>query len=242
VRIIPVIDLKDGLVVRGVGGRREEYRPIVSRLTPSARALDVASALINAVHPAELYLADLGAIGGRSPAWDVYRELWSLGLPLWVDAGVRSAQDAVALAEAGAAGVVCGLETLAGPAVLQQAVARLGAERIIFSLDLKDGQLLGNPSAWRVAPGAALAMVDRVKALGVRRLIVLDLADVGEARGVGTLELCRTIASAHAELEIYTGGGVRGPEDLAQLDKAGVTGALVASALHSGDVFGPTVP
>jgi uncharacterized protein related to proFAR isomerase len=29
-QVIPVIDLKDGVVVHGIAGRREEYRPLVS--------------------------------------------------------------------------------------------------------------------------------------------------------------------------------------------------------------------
>src|SRR5579872_5647704 len=43
-RIVPVLDLLGGVVVRGVGGRRREYRPVVSRLTPSCDPLDVARA------------------------------------------------------------------------------------------------------------------------------------------------------------------------------------------------------
>ena len=31
-RIIPVLDLMNGVAVRAVGGRRSEYRPLVSRL------------------------------------------------------------------------------------------------------------------------------------------------------------------------------------------------------------------
>ena len=45
-RIIPVIDLMNGLAVRGVAGRRDQYRPIISQLTPSAKLLDVAAALV----------------------------------------------------------------------------------------------------------------------------------------------------------------------------------------------------
>src|SRR5262245_14607506 len=89
VRVIPVIDLRDGVVVRGIGGRREEYRPIVSRLSDSARPLDVALAFREQLGFTELYLADLDAIAGGDPAWNVYDELHQIGLRLWVDAGVR---------------------------------------------------------------------------------------------------------------------------------------------------------
>ena len=44
-KILPVIDLMGGQVVRGVAGRRDQYRPVVSRLTPSSAPLDVAGQL-----------------------------------------------------------------------------------------------------------------------------------------------------------------------------------------------------
>ncbi|HVK07511.1 MAG TPA: HisA/HisF-related TIM barrel protein, partial [Gemmataceae bacterium] len=90
-RLIPVLDVLHGVVVRGVGGRRNEYRPVVSRLTSSTEPVEVARALIGHVRPAELYLADLDAIQGRPPAFAVYRAIRDLGVSLWVDAGVRDA-------------------------------------------------------------------------------------------------------------------------------------------------------
>ncbi len=69
---------------------------------------------------------------------------------------------------------------------------------------------------------------------GVRRMIVLDLARVGMGEGVGTEQLCRSLACRLPELEIIAGGGVRGPGDLDSLARAGCDAALVASALHDG--------
>jgi phosphoribosylformimino-5-aminoimidazole carboxamide ribotide isomerase len=74
---------------------------------------------------------------------------------------------------------------------------------------------------------------EAVKA-GVRRLIVLDLAQVGVGEGVGTESLCRRLHERHPQLEIVAGGGVRDMADLRSLAAAGCSGALVASALHDG--------
>ena len=71
-------------------------------------------------------------------------------------------------------------------------------------------------------------------ALGVRRMIVLDLARVGIGEGTGTEKLCARLTAAHPSLEVIAGGGVRGPEDLRRLTGCGVRTALVASALHDG--------
>ena len=229
-RVIPVLDLMDGRVVRGVAGRRREYRPVVSRLSASDRPLDVARAFRLHLGLVALYVADLDAIGGAEPALEVYAELMRDGFRLWIDAGVRRMDRICLLADAGADGVIVGLET-AGPAVLADACAAF-SPRVIFSLDMKKGKPLGDPQAWGAAEARPIA--EKAVALGVRRLIVLDLARVGVGVGVGTEELCAALAQTHPDVEIIAGGGVRGPADLRRLSARGVRAALVASALHDG--------
>lgn len=223
-RIIPVIDVLNGIVVRGVGGRRHEYEPIVSQLTSSVDPIEVARALVNAFDPHEIYLADLDAIGGAMPAIEVYREILGLGVRLWVDAGLSDTEIAVRIAEVGC-DVIAGLETVSGPEVLSQIVTAIGADRTIFSLDLRDGEPLRK---WSGDP------IQVAVALGISRLIVLDLAHVGGGRGTGTERLCRQISSTYPNVELFAGGGIAGREDLERLDACGVKGVLVASALHDG--------
>jgi phosphoribosylformimino-5-aminoimidazole carboxamide ribotide isomerase len=232
VRLIPVLDVLHGEVVRGISGRRSEYRSIVSQLTLSLDPVEVARALIETFHPAELYLADLDAIGGAPPAIAVYQAIRELGPRLWVDAGIRDANGALRVAAAGCE-AVAGLESVPRPDALRDIVAAVGAERIIFSLDLRDGIPLrawpdGNP---------VLAAI----ACGIRRLIVLDLARVGAGSGTGTEELCRQIAVTYSHVEVIAGGGVAGAADLERLAACGVSGVLVASALHDGRIRPDTI-
>jgi HisA/HisF family protein len=231
-RILPVLDLQNGLVVRGVGGRRQEYRPIVSRLTSSSKPLDVALAFRSHFGFQELYLADLDAIAGRPPAWDVYAGLRGAGFHLNVDAGVRTTADAKPLAGAGIEGIVAGLETIAGPEVVRDLCRELGSDRILFSLDLKEGRPLGKLAAWHMTE--AWPIVERAVHLGVQRVIVLDLARVGGHGGTGTEEFCTRLAGEFPGVEVLAGGGVRDENDLVRLRQAGVKGVLVASALHAG--------
>jgi phosphoribosylformimino-5-aminoimidazole carboxamide ribotide isomerase len=230
-QILPVLDVKGGVVVRGVGGRRHEYRPVVSRLTSSCAPTDVARAFRDHLGLSELYLADLDAIGGAESAWGLYEALRRDGFTLWVDAGVRDAAEARALSAAGVEGVVIGLETVRGPADLAAACAALGA-RVIFSLDLKGGEPLGDRSAWERSDARGIA--GQAVALGVRRLLVLDLLRVGEGGGLGTEALCAALATDHPGVEVAAGGGVRGLGDLLRLRGCRVAAALVASALHDG--------
>jgi phosphoribosylformimino-5-aminoimidazole carboxamide ribotide isomerase len=232
-RVLGVLDLLGGVVVRGVGGRRSEYRPVVSRLTASCQPLEVARALRQHLGLSELYVADLDAIAGAQPAWSTFAALQAEGFSLWVDAGVREVATAVELAEHGIASVVVGLETVSGPAALAQAVGSLGS-RLVFSLDLRGGAPLGSVAGWRSREPAGLA--DEAIGFGVRRLLILDLARVGVGTGTGTEELCGRVVAAHPEVEIAAGGGIRSRADLERLCDLGVRVVLAASALHDGSL------
>jgi phosphoribosylformimino-5-aminoimidazole carboxamide ribotide isomerase len=233
-RIVPVLDLKDGVVVRGIAGRREDYRPIVSRLTKSCRPVDVARAFRDQLGFQEMYLADLDAIAGEPPALETYSEIRALGGELWVDAGITNPDSAGDLVQNGIDHIVVGLETTPGPTCLEEICRTWGPRRVIFSLDLKDGSPLGDAVAWgrREAMSIARDAID----IGVRRIIVLDLARVGTGHGLGTEELCQDLSSHYPSVEIVAGGGVRDEEDLRRLQGRGISAVLVASALHEGRI------
>jgi len=229
-KVIPVLDIKNGLVVRGIGGRRDEYRPIVSNLTSSCRPVDVARAFRDQLDLAEIYLADLDAIAGASPAWNIFAEIQALGCRLWIDAGVRQIADAVELSQHGIRDIVIGLETLTAPEVLRAACREPDPEQIIFSLDLRDNRPLGELTNWKELDIFAIA-AEAIRH-GVRRLIILDLARVGTGQGAGTETICRRLADDYPDIEITAGGGIRDVEDLRRLADCRVTSVLVASALH----------
>lgn len=229
-RLVPVLDVKQGIVVRGVGGRRSEYQPLESRLTSSCQPLDVARAFQEHYGFCELYLADLDALAGAPPAWELFELLGKDGFQIWVDAGVHVAKDIHQLKETNPHGIILGLETLAGPEVLEEVKALQPTTRFLFSLDLREGIPLGNRTAWQ--GNDAEGIVRQVVAQGVRELLVLDLARVGMGAGTGTEALCRTIRAAHPGCTLWAGGGIRNTSDLECLERAGVEVALVASFLH----------
>jgi phosphoribosylformimino-5-aminoimidazole carboxamide ribotide isomerase len=240
-RVIPVIDIKGGQVVRGVAGRRQTYQPIQGELSPTADPADVALACVRTLLREHVYVADLDAIAGGLPSWQVLSSIAAAGLRLWVDAGIRGVAAARQLAEfpLDAAGttterVIVALETVDGPQAVEAVVRALGSERVAFSLDLNRGRPISAVPEWRGAE--PLAIVRQIAAIGVRQLIVLDLAHVGTGQGVGTLALCRQIAASTPGIEIAAGGGVSDVNDLFALDEAGVDVALVSSALHDGRI------
>ena len=220
-RIVGVIDLMGGVVVRAVAGRREAYRPIVTPLCPGSAPLEVARALVS-LGVRELYVADLDAIAGAEPAWEIFDSLEELAVPLWVDAGVRE------VSRLGVEHVVIGLESVPDPATLGRLVDALG-DRVVFSLDLREGRPLG---AWTATEPFDIA--DEAIRRGVRRILVLDLARVGVDGGPGTEALCARLVGTYPGVEVSAGGGIRDRADVERLGAVGVSAVLVASALHDG--------
>ena len=255
--ILPVLDLLDGQVVRGVAGRRAEYRPLRSKLVETAVPLDVARALRNEFRFQNLYVADLDGILHRRPNWDAYRDLIDDGFRLLVDAGIRDVEDARRLNGLGVE-VVIGLESTPTPE--QAAHLAAACDAVTFSLDLQAGVPLRRmgtlarpefyPQAGRarvpilhlgLPPQGATGwshdpreIVRQAVGCGISRLIVLDLADVGMGCGARTGALCGSVLSDFSHLHLTCGGGVRGVEDLRNWQSLGAKQVLIASALHDG--------
>jgi phosphoribosylformimino-5-aminoimidazole carboxamide ribotide isomerase len=121
------------------------------------------------------------------------------------------------------------------PEILLETLIEPLQRRVGFSLDLKDGRLLGDWRGWGLKNDRdVMALTRRVVGMGVRTLIVLDLARVGTGTGTGTEPLLRAIRGEFPHVDLIAGGGVRTWDDIDHLGEAGATGVLVASALHDG--------
>lgn len=237
VKILAAVDVAKGVVVRGIAGHRETYAPLVSQLVAGSGPNDIAQALAEQLDIRDLYLADLDAIAGDEPDWSLYERLLAGGARLSIDAGIGDAVRAQELRDFaarfdGVDAVIVGLESIANPEQLRQVAAIVPPQQLVFSLDLKDGRPFGATEAWHDADPVTIA--SEVVELGIRRLIVLDLAAVGVDGGCPTLPLCRDLRSRFPEIEITTGGGLRDKADLRGLADAGCNAALIASSLHDG--------
>ena len=232
--ILPVLDLMHGQIVRGIAGERGTYRPIQSQLVQSAQPLAIAQAFRSYFGFIEFYLADLDAIQTGKPSLAIYEQLQHEGIQLWIDAGLHSDRDETltTLIEAKVPGIIVGLESVAGPEELEQIVHRTGTDCAVFSLDLKAGSPLSHAERWHTADPWQIA--EKAIRMGVRRLIVLDLARVGIGAGVGTETLCVRLKETYPHVQLAAGGGVRGMDDVRRFYAQGVDHVLIASALHDG--------
>ena len=228
--VLPVLDLLEGVVVRGVAGRRTEYRPLQSKLVETAVPLDVAGALRTEFGFQRLYIADLDGILHQRPNWAAYQRLVDGGFELLVDAGITAIEDARRLSGLGC-DVVIGLESSPSP----EHVARMtvACEAVTFSLDLQNGRPMLAPGAsgWSQDPREIARQAINC---GVSRFIVLDLADVGMGSGTRTSSLCQALLAEFPKLNLTCGGGIRSLDDLQRWQALGAIQVLIASALHDG--------
>lgn len=237
--VLPVLDLMDGQVVRGVGGQRAAYRPIVSRLCAGSEPLAHARALLGlceglgSAGAARLYVADLDAICLRPAQVGALAALLH-GLPalqeLWLDAGFADAPAAAALLQAlrqaGCSPALCarvhpvfGSESLRSAEAWQQ--ARAAFPQALLSLDRRGETLLDPAGCW-ARP-----------ALWPQRVIAMSLHRVGSGGGPD-LQGFAALRAQRPELQWYGAGGLRDAADLLAAGAQGAAGWLVASALHEG--------
>ncbi|MHA1861803.1 MAG: HisA/HisF-related TIM barrel protein, partial [Candidatus Ranarchaeia archaeon] len=135
-KVIPVLDILNGLVVHGIQGKREKYRPIKSILSPNANPFQMAKVFDN-MGFSKVYLADLDGIQGRTPNLKIYQQIAAnTNLAMMVDAGISEIDQINVLEKTGVKQVIVGTETLRDVSIVKSAVKKLGSDRVIVSLDL----------------------------------------------------------------------------------------------------------
>ena len=227
--IIPVLDLKDGLVVHARAGKyaragkRAEYRPIATPFGPSHDAAAIARALLGITFSPILYIADLDAILGRGRNFDMCQDLSDAlpGTDLWIDAGFSEVSDCAFWLPLGAT-LVIGSETVGSLEAWEGLRGSFGSS-LVLSLDY-DEQGLRGPQELAHDPE-----------LWPERIILMSLGRVGTETGPDYVRLEETLAVA-GDRAVYVAGGIASLKDIAGLAARGARGALAATALHSGAV------
>src|SRR3990172_11269478 len=133
--VIPVIDLKDGVVVHARAGKRADYRPLETPFGPPDDPVAIARALLAVTGSPVLYVADLDAIAGTGNHFALCRELDN-ALPataLWIDAGFADVTDCAFWLPLGAT-LIIGSESLASIEPWRDIRESFG-ESVVLSLD-----------------------------------------------------------------------------------------------------------
>ncbi|MEM7465784.1 MAG: HisA/HisF-related TIM barrel protein [Pseudomonadota bacterium] len=221
-KIIPVLDLLNGEVVRGTGGDRQNYQAIHSPLVSSSHPADVLEAFLS-LHPFDtVYVADLNALQNSGDSRDVVTSLLEQfsTVQFWIDGGFQAAADMLRYAAYSNASPIIASESLKNLTHYRQLQRSVSSAETILSLDHNAGYL---------GPHELFESSD----YWPRDIIVMALEQVGQNRGP-SLELIAKYQAQGSEANFYAAGGVRNNHDIQVLAERGVAGALVSSALHSG--------
>ncbi len=218
IQLIPVIDIKDGIVVHAKCGQRDKYRAIESVLSTQSDMDSIMNGFLSLYAFDTFYIADLNAITqqGDNQAL-IYRVIQDFpSITFWVDAGrVAPVHFPVNYLP------VLGSEYLTDNDV--QYLTQFH-HRFILSLDYgANGEKLGAKTLWQTTT------------LWPDKVIIMTLATVGAAQGVA-LNILDTFRKHYPHKQFIAAGGVRNREDMLLLKRHNIPAVLLASALHSGAI------
>lgn len=232
---VAVLDIKDGIVVQGKAGERENYQAIESRIVADndQSPLAVAEAFYNKLGIKKLYIADLDAIMKKNEnnidkIKKIKQELPELEIML--DAALVDYKTAQNYLDDFLDYYIIATESLTDLKYLKKFGSY--SEKIIVSIDLKAGQLIHNFKQWEKKKTNQI--IEEIKSCGFNKFIILDIAAVGTRKGIAAY--IKDLKNSFPELEFITGGGVRDYRDIKPLKRLSFAGVLIATAFHNGSL------
>jgi phosphoribosylformimino-5-aminoimidazole carboxamide ribotide isomerase len=224
VELFPAIDIRQGQVVRLAQG--EAARTTVYADDPSAIAEHFAGEGAQWIHVVDLDRA----FGLGENAEPVRRIVERMGgtVKVQLGGGFRS----LALIEEGLAlgveRVVVGTAAARDPGLMQDALRRLGPDRLAVGIDAREGVVAVR--GWTESTGERVeALGARVVAAGVTTLICTDIARDGMLSGP---DIGGCVALQRLGAGVIVSGGVATLDDLRAARAAGLAGAIVGRAIY----------
>jgi phosphoribosylformimino-5-aminoimidazole carboxamide ribotide isomerase len=216
-KIIPVIDLKDGVVVHARRGERKLYQAINTNLCQSPDIYQVIEAFLGVYDFDTVYIADLNAITHQGDHENLISDVLAYfpHILFWVDSGYQRCKKHPDNY----------LPVLGSECYSDETLSELDAfeKRFILSLDYSISETLGAKSLFSNQD------------LWPETIIIMALNRVGSNQGPD-LDRLNWFCRQYPHIHFIAAGGIRDVNDLQDLKQAGVQKALIASALHSGAI------
>ena len=231
-RIIPCLDVKDGVVVKGVKFRGHE---VMGEIVPLARRYAEEGA-------DELVFYDITASSdGRvvDKSW-ISRVAEAIDIPFCVAGGIRSIEDAGRLLAFGADKISVNSPALADPTLISRLAERFGVQCVVVGIDSwhdeKSGeywvnQYTGDEKKTRVTQWRTLDWVEEVQRRGAGEIVLNMMNQDGVRNGYDLEQLKKVREVCHVPL-IASGGAGTMEHFLEAFQDADVDGALAASVFH----------
>lgn len=229
--LLPAIDLRGGRVVRLRQGDFERETSYDD--DPVAVARVFADAGATWLHVVDLDGARAGAPAQLQLAANIVAEVHDR-CRVEIGGGLRTPEAIAGALGTGAARAAVGTAALGDPAFAASIVARHGTDRIVASIDVRDGMALGQ--GWREgAPGLPVAQaVGMLAAAGVTTFEVTAIDRDGLLEGPD-LALLRSLVALR-QGRIIASGGIASIKDVIAVHAIGCEGAIVGRAIYEGRI------
>ena len=230
-RIIACLDVRGGRVVKGV-----QFVDIVDAGDPAELAHRHAAAGAD-----EIVLLDITATHeGRGTLIDtVKRTAATLFVPFTVGGGVRSADDAAAVFDAGADKVSINSAAIARPELIGEIGASFGAQAVIVAIDARRGEKGVEDAEVYVSGGRkatglnVVAWAREAEARGAGEILLTSMNTDGMRNGFDC-ELTAAVSQA-VQIPVIASGGAGSAAHFAEVFGRGkADAALAASLFHFG--------
>jgi len=224
IQLYPAIDLREGRVVRL---RQGDYSDeTVYGDDPVAVARSFADAGAPWIHVVDLEAARSGSPVNRPVVAAIAAAVAGTAM-VQTGGGVRSVDDARALADAGVARVVMGSAAVADPSLVERAAAVVP---VAVGLDHRDGEVAVH--GW--TQGSGVALTDALGWFGAAAAFVItDIARDGMLQGPDLQGLAA--AAAATRVPVIASGGVSSLDDIAALREVpGIAGVITGKAVYEG--------
>ncbi|MDO5844819.1 MAG: HisA/HisF-related TIM barrel protein [Methanocorpusculum sp.] len=209
-KIILAADLKDGLVVHGKSGNREEYKPLNWGLSPTAEPISYVSYL----KPKYLYAADLDRIEMCGDHTETILKLADKVSQLYVDRGISIPEEYLPKP----------IVNIVGTETADSLDEFFGG---LLSVDVKDGKVIPNGED-------VTEFLKSSNKYSFDGILILNISSVGTSAGVDEKYL--TSLRGATKKPLFYGGGVSSLSDLDLLCRTGFDGAVVSTAVHLGRI------
>ena len=215
-------------MVHAKHGNRHAYQPIKSILSASSDIFSIVEGLLKLYPFRTIYMADIDAISNSGNHFEQIELLSNMypHITWWIDNGVRNVNARILYAPQANIRAVFGSENIH---TLQdyRAMSYAYASRHVLSLDKLDGTELGTAELHNTG----LYWPDDAICMTLNNVGSNAGSDIARLQALQQLNLARKKPA-----NIFAAGVVRNTDDLFALKQLGVAGALVASALHSGEI------
>ena len=226
-RIIPCLDVRDGVVVKGVNfvGIKEVGDPVDCAIEYDRQGADEITFLdITATHE------------GRSTMIDVVRETArNVFVPLTVGGGIRSVDDFRALLRAGADKISVNSAAVRDPKLISEAAEQFGSQCVVVAIDARrrpEGGFTVVVNGGRIDMGLdAVEWARTCERVGAGEILLTSMDTDGCKNGFD-LELTRAVSDA-VRIPVIASGGCGKLEHFSEVfERTGADAALAASLFH----------